>query len=66
MRVVIQGSPLVWVCLADVIVGVVEEAVTSSAVVEGLWMCRTHLLKDEQVKIMSVLSLCSNRYIVSV
>ena len=63
MRVVIQGSPLVWVCLADVIVGVVEEAVTSSVVVEGLWMCRIHLLKDEQV---SVLSLRSNRYIVSV
>ena len=46
---VMQGSPLVWVCLADVIVGVVEEAITSSAVVEGLWMCRTHLLRDEQV-----------------
>ena len=38
-----------WVCLADVIVGVVEEMITSSSVVEGLWMCRTHLLKEEQV-----------------
>ena len=38
-----------WVCLADVIVGVVEGMITSSSVVEGLWMCRTHLLKQEQV-----------------
>ena len=52
-----------WVCLADVIVGVVEEMITSSTVVEGLWMCRTHLLNDGQVKQINIHDMCNHNQI---
>ena len=38
-----------WVCLSDVIVGLILEKVASSSLVEGLWLSRRHQLSREQV-----------------
>lgn len=45
---IFQGNPHVWVSLSDVTVSLVLEKITSSAMVEGLWLCRRHQLKDQQ------------------
>ena len=45
---IFQGNPHVWISLSDVTVNLVLEKITSSAMIEGLWLCRRHQLKDQQ------------------
>ena len=41
-------SPCVGLSLSDLTVSLVLEKITSSSIIEGLWLCRRHQLKDQQ------------------